>query len=88
MADVHMERVRQHEKWGVQNHPLGIWIAILGEEFGEACQQALRATFNDPRDGTSADPLQDLRTELVQVAAVAIQIIEHIDSLAESEAAP
>lgn len=29
------ERYRQDEKWGQQHHSLGIWYAILGEEFGE-----------------------------------------------------
>lgn len=29
------ERYRQDEKWGEQHHELGIWYAILGEEFGE-----------------------------------------------------
>ena len=39
--DVEEERVRQQEKWGVQNHPIELWLAILMEEVGEAAQAFL-----------------------------------------------
>ena len=73
IADVVSERVRQNTKWGVQRHQYGDWIAILGEEFGEASQAAVEYIF-----GRHAST-DDLRKELVQVAAVAVQIIEQID---------
>lgn len=73
--DVAAERQRQNEKWGVQRHEWGDWIAILGEEFGEACQEALRLKFD------RSNRLLALRAELVQVAAVSAQIIEHIDEI-------
>lgn len=41
-TDIHNERVRQDEKWGAQRHNPTFWMGILGEEFGEACQEALR----------------------------------------------
>lgn len=58
------ERKRQHELWGEQNHDRAFWLSILGEEFGEVC----RAVFEGKAD--------DYMTELVHVAAVAMQMIE------------
>jgi len=61
---VHQERQSQLEKWGSQIHSSPEWIAILGEEFGEAaaacCDQWIQG-----EDKTN------LLKELVQVAAVA-----------------
>jgi hypothetical protein len=68
--DVLAERVRQLERWGVQDHDDGTWSLILGEEYGEACQAALQHSSSDPTD---------LRAELVQVAAVAVAWIDCLD---------
>jgi hypothetical protein len=73
IGDVIAERSRQNEKWGVQRHSWVEWTAILGEEFGEVCMEAV-----DLHWGRSED-IQALRKELVQLAAVSVQIIEHID---------
>ncbi len=91
MHEIAMERSAQDEKWGIQNHPNGTsddvrliceaqaakrrcselaarghldWKSILSEEVAEAF-----ATGND----------NDLRTELLQVAAVAIAWIECVE---------
>lgn len=32
------ERHRQNLKWGPQSHSSADWLAILGEEYGEACK--------------------------------------------------
>ncbi len=37
------ERASQERKWGSQHHGATFWMAILGEEYGEACQEALRS---------------------------------------------
>ena len=66
------ERDRQDAKWGVQFHNLTEWATILGEELGEFCQEALRDHFGDRKS-------PNLRAEAVQVAAVALAIIEAID---------
>ena len=58
------ERNRQDDKWHNQSHSIWKWMAILGEEVGEVCKAALE---NDA-DG--------FRKELIQVAAVALAIIE------------
>lgn len=70
--DVIDERVRQHMKWGTQRHSWPEWITILTEEVGEAAQQACAIHWNHANT-------ERLREELVQVAAVAVAIIEHID---------
>lgn len=72
MDDILEERDRQDAKRGVQNHLPIEWIAVLTEEVGEASQEALRIHFG----GKSKD---DYRHELVQVAAVAMAMIECLD---------
>lgn len=39
-VDVAEERQRQDRIWGPQNHPIEKWLAILGEEVGEAFKAA------------------------------------------------
>lgn len=68
------ERRRQEQLWGPQNHSPANWLMILGEEVGEANKAALEHHFN--YKGAS---LQAYRAELVQVAAVAVAMIESLD---------
>lgn len=63
------ERILQDKRWGKQNHSPFVWLAILGEEFGEANKAILQCN--------------DYRNEMIQVAAVAIAAIESLDSLHE-----
>jgi hypothetical protein len=92
-AEIDRERKQQDEKWGEQNHPMvrddfnfkeagtilkhmrfendlendfgeKTWLNIIGEELAEA---------------VLATSLQEQRKEMVQVAAVAVQIIEYLD---------
>lgn len=74
------ERQAQHETWGIQRHSWPEWMSILTEEVGEAAQAANKAHW-----GHTVPGLAELRTELVQTAAVAIQIIGHIDELLAGE---
>lgn len=74
-ADITAERESQDAKWGNQVHSMPIWSAILTEECGEVAQAALQVHWPE-----GDDPLKHLREELVQVAAVAVHIIEKIDS--------
>src|SRR3990167_1995346 len=78
LSDVNDERNRQEEKWGAQNHDPFTWGAILAEEVGEAAEEALHARFPNPEDDP-ATRLANYRTELVQVAAVAVAMIECLD---------
>lgn len=66
------ERERQDAKWGEQNHTPAEYLMILGEKVGEANKAALEAHF----EGKS---LNEYRKELIQVAAVAIAMIECFD---------
>lgn len=74
-ADITAERVAQDAKWGNQFHSMPVWSAILTEECGEVAEGALRVAFHG-----EDDHLTHLREELVQVAAVAVHIIEKIDN--------
>ncbi len=77
LREVLSERVGQDAKWGAQVHDFTItmWMTILVEEVGEACQATLRNRLC--ADGGS---FADIRRELVQVAAVAVAVIEQIDN--------
>lgn len=72
LREVQQERDSQDKKWGVQNHDAFTWLSILGEEVGEAHQAALENRF-----GTASGA--QYREELVQVAAVAVAMIECYD---------
>jgi NTP pyrophosphatase (non-canonical NTP hydrolase) len=76
IRDIRKERMRQDRKWGEQNHPLEKWTGILGEEYGELCQ-AINETIFD--NGTDLGGYKNIRKEAIQVAAVAISIIQCMD---------
>ena len=61
------ERNKQDIKWGEQNHDIYKWLAILGEEVGEVNKAALEDQYDEVVD------------ELVQIAAVAVAMIESLD---------
>jgi hypothetical protein len=74
LDDVYRERARQDAKWGIQNHDAFRWVAILGEEYGEVCRAACENWH-----GVSDEQARQYREELVQVAAVAVAMIESLD---------
>lgn len=74
IEEVLAERRRQDEKWGEQNHQPVEWLMILAEEVGEANKAALEMYFDHYYDA-----YRGYREELIQVAAVAIQMIESLD---------
>lgn len=82
IADILKERIRQQKKWGKQSFTPPEWLVILGEEVGEANRAALEAHF--PFYGKQGD-LKALRSELIQVAAVAMQAVEDIDQKSEED---
>lgn len=71
--EISQERKRQDAKWGIQNHSPMIWCPILTEEVGEVNKAALEHHFKDSND------LKEYREELIQVAAVAVAMIESLD---------
>jgi len=72
LGEVYAERKDQCQKWGLQNHRPADFLMILGEEFGEVSRAALEHHFH----GAALD---NYREELVQVAAVAVAMIEAYD---------
>lgn len=79
IQSVQAERKRQDEKWGDQsgNHPFE-WMSILGEEYGELCE-AVNETFFKNGDKPERGGIDKMRKEAVQVAAVAVALIEALD---------
>jgi hypothetical protein len=90
LGDVAAERTRQDEKWGPQDHPDGTggrWRGITAAAAKRECQEAFaagRGTWALVLQEEVAEVLAEsdreaLRTELVQVAAVAVAWIEALD---------
>lgn len=88
--DIQRERDRQDEKWGSQrNLDLPVWMSILTEEVGEAATEVNDANFfktSRPNPCWLISEYEEyneirsrLRKELVQVAAVAVAMIEALD---------
>lgn len=63
LLEVEQERLNQISKWGKQEHSLADWYLILAEEVGEVAKAILEGD-------------KGLYKELVQVAAVAVQVCE------------
>lgn len=77
-ADVLAERVRQNKKWGHQRHDIGVWLAIIGEEWGEVCQASgpyVGLTSNKQTDA------QNIYEELLHLSATAQALAEQIREL-------
>jgi hypothetical protein len=72
IEEVIIERKRQDEKWGEQNHDPAKWLAILGEEFGEVCKAVCERLY-------AAGSNSEYRIELIHVAAVAVAMAECYD---------
>jgi len=81
LDDVVEERLRQEKKWGQQNHNPFEYLAILGEEVGEVNRAALENYDYRDRMWVAKDNPRwgPYRKELVQVAAVAVAMIECLD---------
>jgi hypothetical protein len=67
LAEVSEERGNQDRRWGQQNHPRHRFNSILCEEYLEAVRE-----IND-------DNQKQARAELIQVAAVAVAMVEAMD---------
>lgn len=75
LEEVREERVRQDAKWGQQDHHPTEWLSILGEEFGEVCKAVCEAHFKYENGET----WENYREELIQVAAVAVSMVQSYD---------
>jgi len=76
-GDILKEISRQDDKWGVQSHDFPTWMTILGEEYGESCQEVLNIKNAENLD-LIIKAKNNLDEELIQVAAVCFRIIEKI----------
>ncbi|TAH39267.1 MAG: hypothetical protein EYC70_00335 [Planctomycetota bacterium] len=74
LSEIFDERDRQDAKFGEQNHPPLLWLAIAQEEIGEAAQAVLHV-----REGKPGASLEKYRAEMLQVAAVALSALEAFD---------
>ena len=79
LDSVGQERYRQEAKWGVQRHDMTVWLTVLSEEVGELSQAILRY-----REVMTDQRRDAIRAEAVQVAAVAVAMIEHLDEMSNA----
>jgi hypothetical protein len=73
---VNDERNKQEMKWGEQNHTPEKWVGILGEEYGEFCQAVNETIFFN---GSDKGGYENMKTEAIQTAAVAIAFLECLE---------
>jgi hypothetical protein len=89
LSEIIAERQRQDAKWGEQNHDPMSWLVILMEEVGEASQRALHMRYakeeydSGGQCGSKEDFIEysseQYRHEMIQVAAVAVAMIQCFD---------
>ena len=68
------ERESQNMKWGVQSMHAPMWLAVLTEEVGELAQAIV-----EKECGRYSGGLDQIKKELTQVAAVAVQWLEALE---------
>lgn len=68
-----LERGRQNDKWGTQDHSNGLWLTILSEEIGEVSTEMLSMI-----NGKALDH-ENLKKEVVQICAVALAWVESLN---------
>ena len=83
IREIISERKRQDKLWGIQNHDPMVWLSIIGEEYGEACQAANDAFFSKKEDKIGDDKWSKYRIELIETAACALAAIECLDRTLE-----
>ena len=74
LEQVELEMDRQERLWGVQNHNPFYWQSVLLEEIGEAAQ-----SINDAYILKDSDKFNSYREELIQAAAVIVQMVASLD---------
>lgn len=69
------ERDRQDDTFGVQNHHPAYWLALLGKQMGQLGEAVVQREWAADKGKASAA----MRAEAIQLAAVALNMIECID---------
>ena len=82
LEEVIIERLKQDDERGQQDHPDSEWLGILVEEVGEASEEVNNINFLEDAAGPKR-----LREELIQVAAVAVAWIQVLDRKEKNRAA-
>lgn len=81
---VEAERDGQDAQWGKQRHGLTVWMTVHDEEAGEASKAILTLrTIGIDNPLSRHNQLFAIRKEFVQMAAVAVAMIEHINEAIE-----
>ena len=73
ITEILKERDRQNNKWGEQNHSPIEWLPILVEEVGEVAKAICDSYF------IGIDSYNHYRKETIEVAAVALAMVECMD---------
>lgn len=74
LEEVRKERIKQDSRFGwPRNHSPSWWLTILAEEFGEYARDVCDKKFEE------GQYVENMREELIQIAAVAIAAIEDLD---------
>lgn len=91
LTEIFYERVRQYDKWGVQNHIDGTGPETVPEDYADRMKAVVDSsaaagtlTFHqilmeEVAEALSEDDPKALRAELIQVSAVAAAWIQKID---------
>lgn len=75
--DVLVERDRQDELFGVQNHHPAYWLALLGKQSGQLGAAIVQREWANPLNREKM--LKQVRNEAIQLTAVGLAFIEAID---------
>lgn len=95
LGDITEERERQDAKWGEQNHPDGtggttmVMLADLRRDVADRAAKAGALTWKhilaeEVYEAFAESDVDKLRTELIQVAAVAVGWVEALDRRAHA----
>lgn len=96
LGEVVEERIRQDEKWGVQDYPMGTGdrpglslaeAVAHADEMRRTCDEAftlgvgtwLHILDEEVAEASAESDPEKLRAELLQVAAVAVAMVEALD---------
>jgi len=78
LCEVEYEIESSNKKFGEQNHSPAEWLAILGEEFGEAAKEVVEASASKSLINKTTR-YKNLRKELIQTACVALKMVQSLD---------
>jgi len=81
IKEIIYERIRQYELWGEQDHTPLSWLPILAEEFGEVSEAICEIETANVKNVLRRKKkwFKNYRKELIEVAAVAVAMIESFD---------